>query len=76
MIIIGPNGPAIKLVNVTRRPRPGSTTPYFEENVSRPEKEGTARVFAVQAENLIEYYECRGTSVDSAPFVVPGYRVI
>ena len=42
-----------------------STAPYYEENVSRPEKEGTARVFAVQAENLIEYYECRGTRCDA-----------
>ena len=42
------NGPAIKLVNVTRRRRPVSTTPYYEENVSRPEKEGTARVFAIR----------------------------
>jgi hypothetical protein len=41
-----------------------STAHYYEENVSRPEKEGAARVFADQAENLIEYYECRGTRLN------------
>ena len=42
-----------------------STAPYYEDNVSRPEKEGTARVFAFQAEKLIECYECRGTRCDA-----------
>ena len=48
-----------------------STAPYYEENVLRPEKEGTARVFAVQAVNIIENYECRGTKCDARHMLSP-----
>ena len=64
------NGPAIKLVNVTRRKHRAENCPFSLRNMSRC-KEGTARVFAVQAENLIEFYECRGTKCDARQLLSP-----
>jgi hypothetical protein len=73
------NGTAIKGVCVTRRPS-GHLSRYFRQKTVTVGKEGMlcpdeqsetgARVFAVQAVNIVEHYECRGTKqVASRVFV-------
>ena len=66
-----PNGPAIKLVNVTRR-KHRSESWFFSRKIV-PVQGGYGACFCCQAENLFEYYECRGTMLNVRRVLVPGY---
>ena len=59
------NGPAIKLVNVTRRPEAGEHCTLLWRECIEAGEGGYGACFCSQAENLIEYYECRGTKCDA-----------
>ena len=70
------NGPAIKLVNVTRRPEAGEHCILLRRKWFEAGEGGYGACFCCQAVSIIEFYECRGTNESSAPNVVHGYRVI
>ena len=68
---IAPNGPAIKLVNVTRRPEAGEHYTLLWRKWFEAGEGGYGTCFCCQTENLIEYYECRGTRCDARHMLSP-----
>ena len=65
------NGPAIKLVNVTRRPEAGEHYTLLRRKWFEAGEGGYGACFCCQAVNIIEYYECRGTKCDVRHMLSP-----